>query len=93
MTPSRLLQLLQSPLAAANYIPQLDGVRFYALIGVLAFHCSGYLLAKWPPAVAHPLDSNVLITAIHYGHYGVQLFFVISGFILALPFLRWHCLG
>ena len=93
MTPSRLLQLLQRPLAAANYIPQLDGVRFYALIGVLEFHCSGYLLAKWPPAVAHPLDSNVLITAIHYGHYGVQLFFVISGFILALPFLRWHCLG
>ncbi len=93
MSPTHLFQLLQRPLAAANYIPQLDGVRFYALIGVLAFHCSGYLLANSPLEVANNLDGSPLVTAIHYGHYGVQLFFVISGFILALPFLRWHCLG
>src|SRR5690606_13995932 len=31
--------------------------------------------------------------AISYGNYGVQLFFVISGFILALPFARHHLAG
>lgn len=34
----------------------------------------------------HPWQSHIA----RDGHYGVQLFFVISGFILALPFASYH---
>ncbi|MGH7410294.1 MAG: acyltransferase family protein, partial [Candidatus Methylomirabilis sp.] len=37
----------------------------------------------------HPWQSHIA----RHGHYGVQLFFVISGFILALPFASYHLKG
>jgi peptidoglycan/LPS O-acetylase OafA/YrhL len=57
-----------------GYIEKLDHVRFLAAVMVLMFHLE--LLTK-------PRTSE-WIPIFHEGHSGVQLFMVISGFILAM---------
>ncbi len=66
-------------------IPQIDGLRFVAIMAVLLFHMhylfvdEGMAQNGWQAAVDHIWLS---------GYFGVKLFFIISGFILALPFAR-----
>lgn len=66
-------------------IPQIDGLRFVAIVAVVAFHLhylfvdEGMAETGWQAVVDHVWLS---------GFFGVQLFFIISGFILALPFAR-----
>jgi peptidoglycan/LPS O-acetylase OafA/YrhL len=72
-----------------DFVPQIDGLRFLAIMGVLAFHVrsiiSGHIgLTLESPSVAH----GVLNWTFGAGCTGVELFFCISGFILGLPFAR-----
>jgi peptidoglycan/LPS O-acetylase OafA/YrhL len=53
-----------------NSIPELDGLRGLAIIPVVLYHCHGKL--GW-----HPLESLV-----QWGWAGVNLFFVLSGFLI-----------
>ncbi|MGE0885064.1 MAG: acyltransferase family protein [Blastocatellales bacterium] len=82
--------------SSGDLIPEVDGLRFIA-IGIVVFHhlVSIYLpvsgrvqqirtTADWFAAV----DQSWLIPLAYCGHFGVNLFFVISGFILALPFAK-----
>jgi peptidoglycan/LPS O-acetylase OafA/YrhL len=73
-----------------QFIPQIDGLRFIALVMVIAFHV-------WAIGSFHmgrPGDSSILLArCMATGSMGVQLFFVISGFILALPFARHYLQG
>lgn len=73
--------------SSGGFIPEIDGLRFVAITSVVLYHLRGYLLesAKWEPFAGEPQRSFVA-RLFEHGHYGVQLFFVISGFILALPF-------
>lgn len=64
----------------------MDGLRFAAIAMVVLFHLNGYLLAKVPFYRAAPPNSDWLAQAAFVGFRGVELFFVISGFILGLPF-------
>jgi len=77
-------------------IPEVDGLRFIA-IAVVVFHhlVSIYLpvsgrverirtTADWFSAI----DQSWLMPLAYCGHFGVNLFFVISGFILALTFAK-----
>ena len=77
-----------------SFIPQIDGLRFIAIMSVVAFHvraiCSYHFHAS-PQGLAVEGDPVNDIFAV--GHYGVSLFFAISGFILSLPFARQHLCG
>ncbi|HEX8818152.1 MAG TPA: acyltransferase [Terriglobales bacterium] len=73
-------------------IPQIDGLRFAAIGLVILFHLNGYLVAKWPIAGSLGQSSWLAQSAL-VGFRGVELFFVISGFILALPFAGHHLVG
>jgi peptidoglycan/LPS O-acetylase OafA/YrhL len=79
---SRLARVTTS----GNFIPEIDGLRFLAIASVLLFHAS-YALQRafvWEPGTASGAVSNLFAR----GALGVELFFVISGFILAVPFAK-----
>lgn len=70
-----------------------DGLRCIAILCVLVYHINGYAVAKTPFPHDTTAETDVLCRMFAEGHVGVQLFFVISGFILALPFARQHIDG
>ena len=72
----------------------MDGLRFVAIAMVILFHLNGYLVAKWPSHHSGSLpQSSWLAETALAGFRGVELFFVISGFILALPFAAQYLAG
>ncbi len=86
---------LSRVMSRGRYIPEIDGLRFVAIMMVVAFHVRGYVAAKFAPAGgwAVPPDQDWLGRAALHGHFGVQLFFVISGFVLGRPFAAAYLAG
>ena len=75
-------------------LPQIDGLRFVAIMAVIAFHV--YLISSFHfgvPRESEAATKGIVNKTIDAGYLGVQLFFAISGFILVLPFARQHLLG
>ena len=85
-----LFSRLSRETSSGRFIPEMDGLRFVAIGMVVLFHLTGYLLAKSPPTSAPSTHSAWLAQIALAGVRGVELFFVISGFILALPFAAHH---
>lgn len=67
-----------------GYIEQLDHLRFFAAAVVLLFHASIYAAAAGPRYDQVQPGGWLWPTIVGQGHIGVQLFMVISGFILAV---------
>lgn len=83
-------------------IVELDGLRGVAVALVLAFHVCfvvGIDRGRYVPVI--PLDAalatagppSVIETVAARGYLGVLVFFVLSGFLLAGPFIRWRVCG
>jgi len=69
------------------YFPEIDGIRFLAIVLVILFHSHGYFMGKTTAKFADDLQNYTwLNTFFENGDRGVTLFFVLSGFILCLPF-------
>lgn len=85
-----LLRRISRETSSGRFIPEMDGLRFMAIAMVVLFHLNGYLMAK-TSFYEHRLDGpDWLCRSAMVGFHGVELFFVISGFILALPFATHH---
>ncbi len=70
-------------LSGIGRVPALDGIRGLAILWVFAFHANALLAGglRGPPAgLGQSLAEKGLL--------GVQLFFVLSGFLLALPWMQ-----
>jgi peptidoglycan/LPS O-acetylase OafA/YrhL len=70
--------------SSGQFIPEIDGLRFIAISSVIFFHLSGYVTAK----LGRSGEGDFLAHVLSKGFIGVQLFFVISGFVIALPFAK-----
>jgi peptidoglycan/LPS O-acetylase OafA/YrhL len=72
--------------SSTRFIPEIDGLRFVAIFSVYLYHLAGDVLRHSGPAYPATLASNGLFPITQVLNIGVPLFFVISGFILSLPF-------
>ncbi len=76
--------------SSGRFIPEIDGLRFIAILSVVLFHISEFLAVKDLNVYADNTDYSILKYIISHGHLGVPLFFVISGFILGMPFAGYY---
>src|SRR6185503_8496299 len=84
-TAPTLRERLSRVSSSGRFIPEIDGLRFVAISGVIFLHLAEFMVSK---SGAPPRDSLYIIAG--QGFFGVELFFVISGFILSLPFAEGH---
>jgi peptidoglycan/LPS O-acetylase OafA/YrhL len=69
---------------SGRYLPEIDGLRFIAIFLVVCFaHLGTYVQES---VVENINQQSYIYRFLLEGTYGVSLFFIISGFILALPF-------
>lgn len=68
------------------YISELESLRGWAILLVVAFHYVGILIDG--SASGLPQDAPFWLRLIGAGNTGVTLFFVLSGFLLARPFIK-----
>lgn len=66
-----------------TFIPQIDGLRFIAIMVVIAYHVQQIALFHFGQTMG-----GAVSRIFDAGHYGVALFFAVSGFILSLPFAK-----
>ena len=91
-----LADALSRVTSSGEVIPEIDGLRFVAISSVIAFHLVVNYLPWSGRSATFPSPDQWLIAGqgswvllpAFCGFFGVHLFFVISGFILALPFAR-----
>ena len=76
--------------SSGRFIPEIDGLRFVAIMAVILFHLGINLSSRNVTDYDFDSPSSVTRTFLHSGDFGVQLFFIVSGFVLALPFARHH---
>ncbi|WP_316838235.1 acyltransferase [Pedobacter nutrimenti] len=74
--------------SSGSFIPEIDGLRFIAITSVVLYHITGYLMTKKGQNSEYSSYYLFLKQMFSNGHLGVPLFFVISGFILAMPFAK-----
>jgi peptidoglycan/LPS O-acetylase OafA/YrhL len=78
--PSRLRRVTSS----GSYVPQIDGLRFIAILIVIFYHSASRAVKYYHP------QGDIEKTIVLYlpnGIAGVELFFFISGMIISYPFL------
>ena len=85
----KIYERLQRITNTTNFIPQIDGLRFLAIMMVVLYHINIFVTVKVPFNFTKPTaDYWWMFQFLDSDRKGVFLFFVISGFILALPFAR-----
>ena len=82
---SWLVRRFRRRTSSLEFIPVIDGLRFVAISMVLLLHVLSGVWARDPSRVE---ATGFDIDWVAPGQFGVQLFFVISGLILAIPFSR-----
>jgi len=86
---SWLLERLQRVTTSGRYLPEVDGLRFVAIFYVFAQHARQAIVHNASDAAQSP----TVLFMFEDASLGVELFFLLSGFILALPFVGQHVHG
>jgi peptidoglycan/LPS O-acetylase OafA/YrhL len=86
----KIFQNWQRTTTSTHYIPAIDGLRFFAIAAVVLFHIENLLYMDKRVIVYSLFGKKILHQFLNLGSFGVQLFFMISGFMLILPFASAH---
>lgn len=70
------------------YMPAIDGIRFVAIFSVIIYHIADDVTVHSTPFQTASMASSWEFWVANRLSIGVQAFFVLSGFVLALPFAR-----
>lgn len=83
--------ILRRKTSSGTFIPEIDGLRFFAIITVVIYHMNSALSRSlsvlWQ-------ESYMMMSPTSLGWWlirldlGVKVFFALSGFILAIPFIK-----
>jgi len=87
---NNFLEKFRRKTTSGDYYPEVDGLRFIAIITVLLFHISLSVKTTGQPAI---IGLNILELIFNNGWQGVELFFAISGFIIGLPYAKQYING
>src|SRR5215470_18103006 len=80
----RLPTTLSRVTTSTTYVPQIDGLRFLAILPVVLYHAG----VRGERFYQNPSGAEVVMAQyLPHGSLGVSLFFFISGYIIAFPFL------
>lgn len=84
--PSRILKKLHRTTTSGLYLPEIDSLRTVAITVVICAHLRTFIEAQ--NAYQNPLTTfeTSFRQFVNHGAFGVELFFALSGFIIALPF-------
>ena len=90
----RILAPFTRVTSSGRYIPEVDGLRCLAIVLVVLFHGHHLFRSGDEPVTAVAISEAGWLSALTYfpnffiakGYFGVQIFFIISGMVLALPF-------
>jgi peptidoglycan/LPS O-acetylase OafA/YrhL len=85
---TRLSNLLRRTTGSGNWIPEIDGLRFVALLPVVLQHLLERFSRATATAQTETIQHDPVAFFINRGTIGVFLFFAISGFVVAMPFAR-----
>jgi len=80
------LASLRRRTSSGRFIPQIDGLRFIAITLVVMLHLQNGLAVTPHSPLRGQLATSVITPWVGQMNTGVPLFFMISGFILAVPF-------
>ncbi|MGP0073339.1 MAG: acyltransferase family protein [Bryobacteraceae bacterium] len=83
---ARLLAPYRRITSSGKFVPEVDGLRFIAILAVYIYHFAGDVLRHSPSGDGLALRGQWIFSITQILNIGVPLFFVISGFILGLPF-------
>jgi peptidoglycan/LPS O-acetylase OafA/YrhL len=84
----RLPEMLKRVTSGAEIIGEIDGFRFLAIFTVLIQHLHERFVKYTTITFSQPIENSITAFVATRGFIGVYVFFMISGFILALPFAK-----
>jgi len=87
---ARILAPYRRITSSGQFIPEIDGLRFIAIFSVYIYHLAGDVLRHSPAGAGLALNGHWFFSVTQILNVGVPLFFVISGFILGMPFAAAH---
>lgn len=76
------MKVFEPPVSSNKKIPEIEGIRTIAISMVLAFHFFSRWIPPNYPEKVYPETYEVTRQVSQFGFLGVQLFFMVSGFVI-----------